>query len=220
MRILAIADEESKYLWDYYEPEKLRGYDLIVGCGDLNIHYLTFLATMAPVPVIYVHGNHDASYDMYPPTGAICIDDDVFTYKGYRFLGLGGSCRYRTGPWQFTEAEMRRRIRHIRGKALRAGGVDVFVTHAPVHGYGDLNDLPHRGFTVFQEVLNTYKPSVMLHGHVHLSYGANVPREHLYGKTRIVNGFERYVVELDLPSDRRPPTFWQRLLGRPRRIIR
>ena len=71
MRILAIADEESKYLWDYYEPEKLRGYDLIVGCGDLNIHYLTFLATMAPVPVIYVHGNHDASYDMYPPTGAI-----------------------------------------------------------------------------------------------------------------------------------------------------
>ena len=104
MRILAIADEESKYLWDYYEPEKLRGYDLIVGCGDLNIHYLTFLATMAPVPVIYVHGNHDASYDMYPPTGAICIDDDVFTYKGYRFLGLGGSCRYRTGPWQFTEA--------------------------------------------------------------------------------------------------------------------
>ena len=103
MRILAIADEESKYLWDYYEPEKLRGYDLIVGCGDLNIHYLTFLATMAPVPVIYVHGNHDASYDMYPPTGAICIDDDVFTYKGYRFLGLGGSCRYRTGAWQFTE---------------------------------------------------------------------------------------------------------------------
>lgn len=196
MRILAIADEESKYLWDYYEPEKLRGYDLIVGCGDLNIHYLTFLATMAPVPVIYVHGNHDASYDMYPPTGAICIDDDVFTYKGYRFLGLGGSCRYRTGPWQFTEAEMRRRIRHIRGKALRAGGVDVFVTHAPVHGYGDLNDLPHRGFTVFQEVLNTYKPSVMLHGHVHMNYGANIQREHQYGQTRIINAYERFTLEL------------------------
>ena len=34
MRILTIADEQPKYLWDYYEPEKLRGYDLIVGCGD------------------------------------------------------------------------------------------------------------------------------------------------------------------------------------------
>ena len=30
MRILAVADEESKYLWDYYGPEKLHGYDLIV----------------------------------------------------------------------------------------------------------------------------------------------------------------------------------------------
>ena len=211
MRILAIADEESKYLWDYYEPEKLRGYDLIVGCGDLNIHYLTFLATMAPVPVIYVHGNHDASYDMHPPTGAICIDDDVFTYKGYRFLGLGGSCRYRTGPWQFTEAEMRRRIRHIRGKALLAGGVDVFVTHAPVHGYGDLNDLPHRGFTVFQEVLNTYKPSVMLHGHVHMNYGANSQRDHQYGQTRIINAYERFTLEL---PDRTGRSVRQGLLSR------
>ena len=166
---------------------------------------------MAPVPVIYVHGNHDASYDMYPPTGAICIDDDVFTYKGYRFLGLGGSCRYRTGPWQFTEAEMRRRIRHIRGKALRAGGVDVFVTHAPVHGYGDLNDLPHRGFTVFQEVLNTYKPSVMLHGHVHMNYGANIQREHQYGQTRIINAYERFTLEL---PDRAVRSVRQGLLSR------
>ena len=93
MRILAVADEESKYLWDYYEPEKLHGYDLIVACGDLNMHYMTFLASVAPMPVLYVHGNHDECYDTPPPTGAICIDDDVFCYKGYRFLGLGGSCR-------------------------------------------------------------------------------------------------------------------------------
>ena len=30
MRILAVSDEESKYLWDYYEPEKLHGIDLII----------------------------------------------------------------------------------------------------------------------------------------------------------------------------------------------
>lgn len=90
MRLLAVADEESKYLWDYYEPEKLRGYDMIIGCGDLSIQYMTFLATVAPVPVVYVHGNHDESYDNRPPTGALCIDDDVFCYKGYRFFGAGG----------------------------------------------------------------------------------------------------------------------------------
>lgn len=33
MKILAVADEESKYLWEYYEPSKLRDIDLIIGCG-------------------------------------------------------------------------------------------------------------------------------------------------------------------------------------------
>lgn len=220
MRILAVSDEESKGLWDYFAPEKLKGIDLIVSCGDLDANYVSFLATMAHVPVIYVHGNHDEAYDRKPPGGAVCIDDQVFSYHGVRFVGLGGSCRYRPGNWQYTETEMRKRIKRLRGRIDRMGGFDVLVTHAPLRGCGDLSDLPHRGFAAFRDLLDAYAPPLMLHGHVHLSYGANVPREHLYGKTRIVNGFERYVVELDLPSDRRPPTFWQRLLGRPRRIIR
>ena len=112
MKILAVADEESKYLWEYYEPSKLRDIDLIIGCGDLSRHYMNFLSDAAPVPVLYVHGNHDASYDREPPRGAICIDDDLYWYKGYRIVGLGGSCRYRAGAWQFTEAEMKRRISH------------------------------------------------------------------------------------------------------------
>lgn len=37
MRILAIADEESKYLWDYFQKEKLEGIDLILSSGDLNL---------------------------------------------------------------------------------------------------------------------------------------------------------------------------------------
>ena len=45
MRILAIADEESKYLWDYFQKEKLEGIDLILSSGDLNPNYLSFLAT-------------------------------------------------------------------------------------------------------------------------------------------------------------------------------
>ena len=196
MKLLAVADEECKALWDYYTPDKLEGVELIVGCGDLNRHYLEYLATVVPVPVFYVHGNHDENYDNQPPEGAVCIDDDVIEYHGLRIAGLGGSCRYRTGAWQFTEAEMRRRIRRVRGKIARAGGVDVLVTHAPLHEYGDMNDLAHRGFTVFREILDTYKPAVMLHGHIHLTYGANMEREHQYGQTRIINAFERFTIEL------------------------
>lgn len=214
MKILAIADEESKYLWDYYTPEKLAGIDLIIACGDLSAHYVTFLATVAPVPMLYVHGNHDADYDQRPPGGAICIDDTIYCHKGVRIMGLGGSMRYRDGAWQFTEAEMKKRIRRLRGKADRLGGIDILVTHAPLHGYGDFSDLPHRGFSVFHEVLDTYRPPLMLHGHIHLNYGANIPREHRYNDTRIINVYERFIVEVpDRPAPP-PQGLLSRLLAR------
>ena len=65
MNILLIGDIESKYLWDYFEPSKLKGVDLIISCGDLNPKYLSFLATFTSAPVLYVHGNHDDKYDMH-----------------------------------------------------------------------------------------------------------------------------------------------------------
>ena len=43
MKILVVADEESKSLWDFYTPRKLKGIDLIISCGDLSPAYLEFL---------------------------------------------------------------------------------------------------------------------------------------------------------------------------------
>ena len=90
MRILLLADEESKYYWDFFEKSKLEGIDLIISCGDLAPQYLSFLATFAKVPVLYIHGNHDYCYADTPPDGCISIDDDVYVYKGVRIMGLGG----------------------------------------------------------------------------------------------------------------------------------
>lgn len=109
MKILAIADEESKYLWDYFEKSKLEGIDLIISCGDLDPRYLSFLATFTSAPVLYVHGNHDDKYEKIPPEGCICIDDKLFVYEGIRILGLGGSMRYKPGVHQYTEWEMQKK---------------------------------------------------------------------------------------------------------------
>ena len=214
MRILAVSDEECKALWDYFTPDKLAGVDLIIACGDLNRHYLEYLATMAPMPVLYVHGNHDESYDLRPPQGVICIDDDVYVHNGLRIAGLGGCCRYRTGAWQFTEAEMKKRVNRLRGKIDRHGGLDILVTHAPMHGYGDLTDLPHRGFTAFSVLLDRYHPQLMLHGHIHLSYGASIPREQQYGTTRIVNCYERVYLDAEPPAVKPRHRLVASLLGR------
>ena len=47
MKILVLADVESKYLWDYSEKEKLEGIDLILSAGDLKPQYLSFLASFS-----------------------------------------------------------------------------------------------------------------------------------------------------------------------------
>ena len=195
MKILLLADEESRYLWDFYEKGKLDGLDLIISCGDLKPEYLEFLATFAHCPVLYVHGNHDTKYKTSPPEGCICIDDAMFNFQGVRILGLGGSMRYNpTAPFQYTEQEMKKRIRRRWFDLKRMKGIDILVTHAPAKGLNDLSDLPHQGFVCFRRLLDTYQPKLFCHGHVHLTYG-NIPRLDIYGNTTIINAYERYLLE-------------------------
>lgn len=197
MKILAIADEESRYLWDFYEPGKLKDIDLIISCGDLNPDYLMFLVTLSNVPVLYVHGNHDEKYETKPPEGCVCIEDDIFVYKGVRILGLGGSMRYRPGKHQYTDAQMNRRVRKLWWKLWRKKGFDILVTHAPAYQLNDGMDLPHQGFTAFRSLMEKYKPKYFLHGHVHLNYGRRHKRYDQYEETQVVNAFERCIIEYD-----------------------
>lgn len=213
MKILTVSDEECPALWDYYVPGRLKEYDLIISCGDLKSEYLSFLVTMARCPVLYVHGNHDTYYLKYPPEGCDCIDDRLLIYNGVRILGLGGCLRYHPGLFQYTEWQMRRRIRRLRRAIRRAGGVDIVVTHAPAEGLGDDTDPAHRGFAALRTFLDTYHPKYMLHGHVHLRYGMDKVRERSYNGTTIINATERYVLEIpegEYPPEKRNRLIWKK----------
>lgn len=197
MRVLALADVESKFLWDYFEPEKLRNVDLILSCGDLDAKYLSFIATFTHAPVLYVHGNHDKRYLMNPPEGCICVEDTVYDFCGLRVLGLGGSMRYKPGPYQYTEKEMAKRVAHLRRQLRRTGGFDVLLTHAPALGFNDGEDLPHRGFACFNDLMDKYTPQAMVHGHVHLNYGPSRPRFAQRGGTQVINAYEKCEFDLE-----------------------
>lgn len=199
MKILIISDEESPALWDYFQPERLEGIELIISCGDLKADYLSFLVTMAHCPVLYVHGNHDVDYNRNPPEGCDCIDDQIVEYNGLRIGGLGGCRRYHPGEYQYSEAEMRRRIFKLL-PPWRRKGLDILVTHAPPRGLGDANDPAHWGFEAFLPLLEKRKPRYLLHGHVHVRYGHQLPRIRVYQDTTLVNACERYVLEIpDVP---------------------
>lgn len=216
MKILAIADEESPALWDHYMPGRLDGYDLILSCGDLKADYLTFLVTMGHARLLYVHGNHDGSYEVKPPEGCDCIDDQLVVYNGVRILGLGGCLRYHDGPYQYTEKAMRRRIARLRFALRRAGGVDIVITHAPPRGLGDREDPAHMGFEALRDLIDRWHPSYLLHGHVHLRYDHSLPREQVYGETRIINVSELFVLEIpDVPL--KDPKDKDRLIRKTRR---
>lgn len=187
MKLLLISDLESPYLWDYFQPGRLDDVDLILSCGDLKAEYLSFLVTMSRARLLYVHGNHDGRYEQHPPEGCECVDDRLVTVEGLRILGLGGSGWYNGGPHQYREGQMRRRIRKKVPALLWHRGADIVLAHAPIRGIGDQDDNAHRGFVCFRELTERWKPRYFIHGHVHLNYGQNIPRETQLGPTTVIN---------------------------------
>lgn len=196
MRILAISDVESQYYYKYYEPGRLADIDLILSCGDLPKAYLEFLVTVANKPLLYVPGNHDESFVTAPPEGCVCIDDRIYVQDGVRFLGLGGSYRYRQGTYMYTERQMARRIRRLWPSIKLHGGFDVLVTHAPARHVNDLDSLSHRGFECFNALMDRYHPSLFVHGHIHRSYGVDIPQRTEVGDVTILNAFDHCIFDL------------------------
>ena len=199
MRLLLVSDEEDPWLWDYYRPENLEGVELILSAGDLKANYLSFLVTMKNRPLLYVHGNHDGSYDWEPPEGCECIDERLVTVHGLRILGLGGCVRYNEGPYQYTEQQMAARLRKAERLCRKAGGLDILLTHCPPRGWGDLEDPAHLGFACLLPFLDRWRPKYLIHGHIHQRYGISRSRELLYGSTTILNVSGKFFLELPEP---------------------
>lgn len=210
-RILAIADEVDGGLY----TDKLPGLrpDLVVSAGDLPFDYLEYIVSRLDVPLVFVPGNHDAELRSSDPTwtplgtdapergplGCENADGRVVVAAGLRIAGLGGSMRYRRGPNQYTEAEMRWRALglsvRIRLNPFRAPRkLDLLLTHAPPLGWGSQDDLAHRGFAAFLPLIKDLAPKVVIHGHLH-PYGRSKPERHLAG-TRIINAVPLRVIEV------------------------
>lgn len=197
MKIPAVADDESRYYYTHYQPGRLKEFDLIIACGDLSKTCLEFLVTMARCPLLYVHGNHDDAFDQDPPEGCVCIDDRVYTFNGVRFLGLGGSHRYKKKTkYMHTEKQMRRRIRRLWLPIWWYRGFDILVTHAPARHINDFDSISHRGFECFRALLERYHPAYFIHGHIHKNYGVNIPQRSEFGGTTVINAYEHCRLEI------------------------
>lgn len=193
MKILLIADQPEPILWEHLDRRKLEDVELVLSCGDLPAEYLSFLTCFTPAPILYVHGNHDDRYAAKPPEGCICIEDTIYVHEGIRILGLGGSMRYNQGVNQYTQSQMNARVRRLRFKLWRSGGIDILLTHSPAYQLGDDTDLAHIGFTAFLDVIDKYHPRLLVHGHVHQSYRHDFKRIRQRGDTQVINACGYYI---------------------------
>lgn len=72
MRIMVIADEESSWLWDHFEKEKLAGVDLLYRVEICIPHYLSFLTTFTSAPVRMCMEIMMTNMKQVPPEGCTC----------------------------------------------------------------------------------------------------------------------------------------------------
>ena len=213
MKILAVADKVAELVYGPNIRKYFGDVDLVISCGDLPYDYLEYIVTMLGVPVYFVHGNHDREAEYTPqgiipaaPGGCVNLDGQVLRYKGLSLAGLEGSMRYRPGPFQYSEWQMRLRVAGMAGRLwwnrLRTGRfLDVLVTHAPPCGIHDRQDLCHRGFRSLLRFVERYRPRYLIHGHIHL-YGHNEPWRTTYRDTLVLNAYGYRVLDIEVPATR------------------
>ncbi len=197
MKILTVSDSVEPLLFDQFDCSNFPDVDLILSCGDLPSEYLTFLVTMFNVPLFYVRGNHDSHYDLRPPEGCVDLHAQVMTYQGIRFLGLEGSRWYNGGPHQYTDQQMRWMIRKLGWRLFWQGDIDVIITHAPPRRIHDAEDLCHRGFKCFHQIIERYAPRYFIHGHIHTRFDHPQERVTTIEQTRVINTFGYCELDID-----------------------
>lgn len=171
VRLLAVSDEPDPSLDSPATREGLGRIDMIVGAGDLQPEYLSFVTDAFGAPLHYVRGNHDvgsawtASERGFLP--APMPEATVVTDAGVSLIGLSGSPVYSGRGHEVTGWRMW--LRSIRAAwAGRGRGPLLVVSHAPPRDVNDDGDLAHRGFVAFRWLVRRLRPPLWLHGHTAL----------------------------------------------------
>lgn len=225
MKILCISDNVDPLIYSNQLKERFQEIDLVLSAGDLDLSYYGFIVSNLNKPLLFVFGNHNLKrighyrreyndQNLRPlfkdsflerTFGSTYIGTRTVRVKGLIIAGLGGSMRYNNGLNQFTESQMFFRMMRLIPKLLfyrivYGRWLDILVTHAPPFGIHDRKDRCHTGFKTFLSFMRWFKPSYLVHGHVHL-YDLNETRSTRYRQTEVVNAYEHTVIEIEVPSN-------------------
>ena len=170
-RILAVSDEPDPSLDSAVTRQRIGHVDLVVGAGDLEPDYLSFVTDAFDAPLRYIRGNHDVGSAWSATRRSLLPepmqDGRVVDEAGIRLLGFSGSPVYSDRGMQVSAFGMWSRVVRSSSAAQRAKPV-IVVTHAPPRDINDDEDRAHRGFTAFRWLVDRLSPPLWLHGHTAL----------------------------------------------------
>jgi hypothetical protein len=199
VRILAVSDEPDPSLDSPATREGLGDIDLIIGAGDLQPEYLSFVTDAFHAPLRYVRGNHDVGA-AWQHTERVILPEPMpdaipVTEAGLTLIGFSGSPIYsRRGH----EVGALRMWSHAAAGWMRARGRAplLVVSHTPPRDVNDDEDLTHRGFTAFRWLTERLRPPLWLHGHTALVRRGLDARCERYAGTLFYNCTGATLVEL------------------------
>ena len=205
MKILAVSDEVVERLYSLCASGHFREIELILGCGDLPYSYLENLLTMLNIPLFYVPGNHDPTYNpenhLARVEGGSNVDLKMLRFRKFLIGGFGGSVRYRpdgTNQHSQIDAYLRafRMLPRLLLNRMNYGrSLDILITHSPPFGIHDDDTQAHQGLRAINWLLRVAKPRYHFHGHTHFQRGNLSPSETTHGLTKIVNVFPYKIID-------------------------
>lgn len=202
IRFLAVSDEPDAALEHAANREALGPIDGIIGCGDLEASWLSFLGDAFGAPLIFVRGNHDqggAWRHGSATVPAALRSGRIDHLAGIAIAGLEwpgvDQAGNRRRPWLAWRQAIDLMRRAIVGRVIGRREPILVISHAPPEGAGDgSTDSYHAGFGAYRWLLDRLRPPVWLHGHTttalvhHLSVRS--------GPTTVVNVTGAVLLEL------------------------
>jgi hypothetical protein len=171
IRILAVSDEPDPSLDSAATRQRIGAVDLVIGAGDLEPDYLSFVTDAFDAPLRYIRGNHDVGAAWSATRRSLLPepmrDGQVIEEAGLHLLGFSGSPVYNDRGMQVSALGMWTKVIRSSSAAQRSKPV-LMVTHAPPRDMNDDDDPAHRGFTAFRWLVDRVSPPLWLHGHTAL----------------------------------------------------
>lgn len=178
LTVVAISDTHCRH-----RSLRLPKGDILIHAGDLCnkgeksevLDFLHWFEKQNFEHKIFIAGNHDffferekqSAIEKLLPPGIIYLNDNGVTIEGINFWGTPVT------PWFFNWAFNKRRGAEIsRHWDMIPDNTDVLICHGPAYGILDsVVNGAHVGCKDLLKKVIALKPNLVIHGHVHESFG-------------------------------------------------